>query len=225
MVAEKAGIMVHRFIWDYLDANTYVIETEMGLLIIDPTDSKAFWQLLDEKTTKTVNVILTHEHFDHINGLNRLRERGVCTVYAHERCSENIGSPGRNLSNIAEVIAQFGGILIPKGKKVPLYVCEPADAVFEGSLEFDWYGNKVQLFHTPGHSAGSICILLNGKILFSGDTIMNIPVITRFPGGSTEQYTQITVPKLKALIGQIEYVFPGHGDGGSLEDMLRKNGI
>ena len=36
-------------------------------------------------------VFLTHEHFDHINGLNKLRDKIPCTVYAHAVCSRNIG--------------------------------------------------------------------------------------------------------------------------------------
>lgn len=225
MVIEKAGIAVHRFTWDYLDANTYAIESGGDLLVIDPTDTLGFWRFLNERKIRTASVILSHEHFDHISGLNQLRERAVCTVYAHKNCSENIGDAGRNLSRLAEVIAQYRDGTIPEGKDAPMCLCEPADVTFEEKLPFDWHGHEVVLFHTPGHSQGSICAVLDGKLLFSGDTLMDTPAVTRLPGGNTKQYLEAAVPKLKMLAGRIEYVLPGHGDSGYPEKMLLRNGL
>ena len=226
--AEKAGVKVHRFVWDYLDANMYAVRARDELLIIDPMDTEEAWRFLDNQGGCSVSVLLTHEHFDHINGLNRLRSGWNCTVYAQSQCSENIGSAIRNLSSVAGAIAEYSGIKIPKGIQIPKYKCDPADITFEDELSFLWCGHRLEMFSTPGHSSGSACIVLDGKLLFSGDTLFRNPVVTRFPGGSTKQYEEITIPKLRELSGQIEYVFPGHGEGGTMDELLAQctgNGI
>lgn len=50
------------------------------------------------------------------------------------------------------------------------YSCQ-ADRSFEDHLTLEWQGNKIRLFECPGHSLGSICILVNNEILFSGDRL------------------------------------------------------
>lgn len=220
IVTEKLGIKVCRFVWNYLDTNMYTVQDGEDLLIVDPVDTDEVWRFLEKLGRGSVSVLLTHEHFDHINGLNRLRSGWNCTVYAQSQCSKNIGSAIRNLSSIAGVIAEYSGIEIPKGMQIPKYKCDPADVVFDDDLSFLWCGHRLEMFSTPGHSSGSACIVLDGKLLFSGDTLLRNPVVTRFPGGSTKQYEEITIPKLRELSGQIEYAFPGHGEGGTMDELM-----
>lgn len=64
---------------------------------------------------------------------------------------------------------------------------------------------------TPGHTAGSCCIIWNDTTVFTGDSLLlNTPTITRLPGGSTKQYKNITLPFLKSLPRDM-FVLPGHG--------------
>ena len=71
---------------------------------------------------------------------------------------------------------------------------------------------------TPGHSPGSICILINDKYIFSGDSLVDgNKVITRLPGGSRKDYNQITKPFLEGL-SEDSIIFPGHGQEGCIKD-------
>lgn len=64
---------------------------------------------------------------------------------------------------------------------------------------------------TPGHSKGSCCIEVDSKYVFTGDSlIQDIPVITRYPGGSMEEYERQTVPYLEKL-SEEAFIMPGHG--------------
>lgn len=71
---------------------------------------------------------------------------------------------------------------------------------------------SVELLHTPGHTLGSVCVLLGGRHLFSGDTL--------FPGGpgkttSPEQFAQIMESVERRLFDVLPdetWVYPGHGD-------------
>lgn len=74
---------------------------------------------------------------------------------------------------------------------------------------------QVQVIHTPGHTPGSICLLV-GKALLTGDTL--------FPGGpgrtrtheDLETEIESIVTRLHALEGET-LVLPGHGAGTTIE--------
>ncbi|MBO6266423.1 MAG: hypothetical protein J6M57_10515 [Acidaminococcaceae bacterium] len=59
--------------------------------------------------------------------------------------------------------------------------------------------------------------------MFSGDTLLPIPTVTRLPGGSTARFWEEDIPKLEKLANQIDMVFPGHEMPGRLKDMLAMN--
>ena len=204
------------FISGFLDTNTYLLEEDEHLLVIDPADHAVVLERCRDATS--VTVLLTHEHFDHIAGLNQLR--GVCApscvVIAGETCSERIQDPKANLSAYADVLAQLGGKQIPEHWSP--FFCKAADITFEDRYAFRWMGHEVELFSAPGHSAGSCCILLD-DMLFVGDTVLENNLMVKFPGSSKKLYRSVTVPLLEKLLtgtlapeNRITHVYPGHGD-------------
>lgn len=91
------------------------------------------------------------------------------------------------------------------------YSCE-ADEIFNGKKEWNFESHKIVMQETPGHSKGSICILVDEEILFSGDTLVTgHETILRLPGGSKKDFASITLPYLESLDREI-MVYPGHGE-------------
>lgn len=209
---ELDGRKVHLFVWDYIDSNTYIMTEERSALVVDPVDVKEFWDFINERSINRADVVLTHEHFDHISGLNELRQKIACTVYAHKKCSENIGIATRNLSSAANVLEQVSEKVQRKEIPFSSFVCTPADVVFDETYRFYWNGYEVELAHTPGHSAGSICMILDGEKLFSGDTLLAVPTITRLPGGNKRIFQEVTLPWLQEKMAVVKWILPGHGD-------------
>jgi glyoxylase-like metal-dependent hydrolase (beta-lactamase superfamily II) len=72
---------------------------------------------------------------------------------------------------------------------------------------------RLRTIHTPGHTPGSICFLLEGSpILFSGDTLFpGGPGATKFPGGDFSMIIDSIERKLLPLPAETQ-VLPGHGD-------------
>jgi glyoxylase-like metal-dependent hydrolase (beta-lactamase superfamily II) len=71
---------------------------------------------------------------------------------------------------------------------------------------------RLHTIHTPGHTPGSTCFLLQGRpVLFSGDTLFpNGPGNTSLPGGNFDQIIESIDRRLFTLPGDL-LVLPGHG--------------
>jgi len=71
-------------------------------------------------------------------------------------------------------------------------------------------GLTLGLFHTPGHSQGSVSILIE-DVLFSGDTLFNFSIgRTDLPGGSYEELISSIKNKI-LILPENTRVLSGHG--------------
>lgn len=226
------GFQIQQYTWDIIDSNSYLITSGTSGLLIDAIDSPELVEAL--LPIEDLTVILTHCHFDHICGLNIIRERIPHTiVYSSCQCSDNITSSSRNLSSAGNAFVAFylnQGMddeqkiaNIDKCHCIEPFCCAPADKCFEGETSFVWQGHMVSLSQVYGHSSDSLIAVIDGKYIFSGDTLLPIPTVTRFPSGSTARFWKETVPRLKEM--PVECVFPGHGSPGKLTDMLAVNQV
>lgn len=204
-------MLIEKFTTGFLDTKTYFIEKDGHLLIIDLADHAAVLEKCREAST--VTVLLTHEHFDHISGLNRIRDlrASSCRVIAGATCSERIQDEKGNLSSYADVLAELGGKQIPEHWSP--FACKAADITFENQYAFRWMGHAVEMFSAPGHSAGSCCIVVD-DLLFVGDTVLENNLMVKFPGSSKKLYRSVTAPLLEKLLlgNRVSCVYPGHGN-------------
>ena len=82
---------VEKFVSGFLDTNTYLLKEDRHLLIIDPADNTAVLERC--RDAATITVLLTHEHFDHISGLNwiqALQRILTCDHYKQVNVKQNI---------------------------------------------------------------------------------------------------------------------------------------
>ena len=188
------------------DVNSYCLMHNRHVIVIDPV-------LTDElKQYLALNVIdfaiLTHEHYDHICCVNDFQKEYGAPVLCGEKAVLGLSDPSINMSRYVEFLAT----VIPFGShdvESTEYKCV-ADNALSDEQFIEWQGHSLLIKDTPGHSKGSICILLDNQYLFSGDTLFkDYPTATRMPGGSTKEYRKITVPWLDSLPQDI-LVYPGH---------------
>lgn len=213
-------IKVYKYVMPVISSNMYIMVVGDQALIIDPHINNDAIYLLSESGVKKITIILTHEHFDHISGVNMFRLKWECVVYGSKECSERITDSTKNLS------AFFMAIFIEKTKDErelmkdffdENYVCK-VDVSFEMNYDILFANMMVKLIQTPGHSPGSICVLINDRYIFSGDSLVDgNKVVTKLPGGDRKVYNEITKPFLESLSGETE-VFPGHGEEGYIRD-------
>ena len=208
---------IHCAIDERFGVNSYVIEENNHCFLIDPLLTDDLVKLVSELIVDFA--VLTHEHYDHISGVNEIKQRFGTKVICGEQAAERLKDPRLNLSRFQDYIVQ----VIPFGNGQTgseEYSCMADETVADGQI-ICWEEHRLLFKETPGHSAGSISVLLDNEALFSGDTIFkDYPTATRLPGGSTKQFRQITEPWLNTLPQNI-MVFPGHGDAFLLKERYK----
>lgn len=183
--------------------NCYVVAPERGgpALVIDaPPDPKGVGELLRVNDLTPVGLLLTHAHVDHLGGAGSVvRDFGV-TAYLHPDDGWLAASPEDQLR------ALFG--MVPPGDYAPPETYE--DLAHDQLL--DLAGLPIRVIHTPGHTPGHCCFLLEGEgTLFSGDQLFAGSVgRTDLPGGDWDTLMDSMQGRILSLDDDIE-VLPGHG--------------
>lgn len=210
-------IFIYRSIYAPVKSNMFVIVLRHDAIIIDPNKNEQLLNLLRAHNIRHAHVMLTHEHYDHVSGVEWLKEEIKTDICCQKNAAQELSvcRPHSPLL-VAFVLAQQdkadGGNRYVTFKKSYRSYAFRADKTFDkrdsvniGNLHFD-------VRSTPGHSQGSACYILDNHILFSGDSLLkNTPVIVRFQGGNEEDYRKVTLPFLRSLPRDM-IVMPGHGD-------------
>lgn len=210
---------IETYTYEVIDSKMYVMTEGKRALVIDPCISETAVGHLKEQNIDDVLIILTHEHYDHMSGIELFRNAfDSCTVLCSEACNTYMQRPTRNGSKYFKALFIDKTLeLIEEAEKVQP-VSYTADELFTGEKRFDWQGHDVFIRETPGHSPGSSCIIVDEEFLFTGDSLLkNDPVITRLPGGNRKIYNEEALPYLLSLSGDL-MVFPGHGESGVLHE-------
>ena len=155
-------------------------------------------------------IFLTHEHTDHTWGVNALLERYPSVkVICSELCKEA-------LPREAKAYFQFY-----YDDPNYTYNVKRIDLTTDNlNWKLNWSGHIITFVSTPGHSPGSVCIVID-DLVFGGDTLMPFkPFIKKRSGGSMNQFKE-SVNKMVNSFPEDSLVFPGHGDCMPLNRVLR----
>lgn len=184
----------------------YVVEENGHAIVIDPcinTDPA--------DGLKVDYLISTHEHYDHISGVNEWKYVTGAPLLCSKACAANIKNPRKNMSRYFDVfcsIQTWTPIENMKRKSFE-YSCE-ADLVFEDHMTFCWQGHNITVLEIPGHSMGSIGIDIDHTDFFSGDSLLeNCEIELRFPGGSIQKWERIGKKRIEAIPDGMK-IWPGH---------------
>lgn len=202
---------------NFININSYVLIYKNFSIVIDPNNIDEIEKAING--TKLEYIFLTHEHFDHIMAVDKLREKYNAKLIAQKFTSNNIQSSSKNLSKFSEIIFEF--MKKTTNSKIEEIIVNKADIEYEDTYELYWHGKVFFFKHTPGHSEGSSCICID-NFLFSGDSLFE-NVETSFLGGKKTklEYCNITLPFFNSLDKNM-IVFAGHYDSFILEKGINK---
>jgi len=192
-----------------LPTNCYLLTDDVTgeTAIIDPgfEDEKLTNAVLAAGSKNIKSILLTHGHFDHIMGVRKMKELTNAKVYIY---SDDMMFTTDNSLNLSTMAMPF---------PMPTFTADVAlndgDEITLGSL-------KIHVMHTPGHTVGGCCYIVEDAI-FSGDTLMKCSCgRTDFPTGSHPQILE-SLSQLKSLEGDY-HIYPGH-EGETTLEYERKN--
>ena len=162
--------------------------------VVDPAwDVPAVLRLAEESELKIQHILVTHAHPDHINGLEELLEATDARVYMQRD----------EVDYMNEIAARFGvSTEFMKQRSTNFKAISGSEKLPIGSL-------SVQCLHTPGHTPGSQCFLVE-ESLVSGDTLfINACGRVDLPGGDPEKMWW-SLNKTLAALGDETILYPGH---------------
>lgn len=196
-------MQLYTFALGPVGTNAYLLvnEQKQGLFFDPGANSPKVLEFITEHEIKVLAILLTHAHFDHIGGLEQLRKETGAAVYIHKNESAWLGDPLLNGSGRA-----------PWNQFIREAICSPADVLIEheGMLQIGAF--TLQLFHTPGHSPGSISYYFEEEeLVICGDTLFKQGIgRTDLLEGSYSLLMSSIQNKLLTLPDKTT-VYPGHG--------------
>jgi hydroxyacylglutathione hydrolase len=198
--------------------NCYLLEGEHTILIDAgvPGQMSTFLKELEKSGVQPEDielVILTHGHIDHIGLAKEIKELSGCKVAIHQQDREWLES---GKSPIPPGISLFGKLVKILGKLMPEMTTAPiaADIVItDAGLSLHDYGIPGRVIHTPGHSPGSVSVLLDSGEAFVGDLAANTPLKRLRPGlpDFADDLGLLKESWKKLLKEEVRLIYPGHG--------------
>ncbi len=195
-------IIVERIPNKPINSNSFVVysEANSSCIVIDPgsEDSADLITFINHKSLLPEYIILTHEHFDHIWGVNKLKETFDSKIVCSTDCAMKIIDKKKNMSVFYNQVG---------------FETYPADILIDDENNcLSWNGTQLEFILTPGHTNASICILINNN-LFTGDTLIkNLKTVTKLPGGSKSILKDSLSHLHEKFSGKQIKIYSGHGD-------------
>lgn len=156
-------------------------------------------------------ILLTHGHADHAGSALALRELTGAPVAVHRLDAPMVLS-GRQGALVPTCAAGFFlGLLYGRKRSAQFPPLRP-DILIEDTLGLNEYGIRGEVRHTPGHTRGSVSVLLG-----NGDAIVGDLVFPAFPTGNpgllffADDLQEVRASLGKVLAFQDGWIYPGHG--------------
>lgn len=189
-----------------LDTNTYIVSDGKDCIIIDAGNTaQSILQVLKKHDWTAKYLILTHGHYDHIFYADEIRKTTGAQLIIHSDDVEFLENPFFNGAAMFE----------PTTVSRPEKTVSTDETLEVGSM-------KVKFIHTPGHTPGCMCILVENS-LFTGDTLFSGSIgRTDFPGGDFAEIIDSIKTKLLTLDESV-VVYPGHGPKSTIAKEKKTN--
>jgi hydroxyacylglutathione hydrolase len=200
-------VTVKQLVFNGFQVNTYILWDETKECVIidaansDTAEDLQLTETIEKEHLNPICHINTHCHVDHVLGGSFIEKKFGLGVSVHpeskaflSKASEQAAMYGFSLKSTAN-ITQF----LNEGEKVK-------------------FGNsELEIAYTPGHAAGSICLINHeNKFVITGDVLFRDSIgRTDLPTGDFDVLKQSIENKLFKL-PDVYTVYPGHGPGTSI---------
>lgn len=196
----------------YAEVTATVVFTDEGAVLVDtlpfPQETRAIRDFVSQRRARTLYVINTHSHADHVYGTYLFPE---AVVIAHYRCRQlmerhaeaSLEEARKQTPQLADVVIRFPELLFNEGMTLRIG------------------GKTIELNYSPGHSRDMITVhVLEDRLMIASDTVMPVPYIV---GGNLDDMV-LSLAAIKQR--NLENLVQGHGSillRGEIEETLDAN--
>ena len=209
METGKAGIITIRV--GVIEANCYILfdRSSKNTFVIDPGgDGALIEEALKGNGLKTLYIVNTHAHFDHVSANSELKEATGARIVLH---GDDVGL----LAEAHEHAVIWGVKVGPQP--------EP-DIIMEDGSTFKAGSITIEVLHTPGHTPGGVCLYYkDAGVIFTGDTLFAGSIgRTDLEGGCSEDLLKSIKNRLLPLDDNV-IILPGHGPASTIGEEKELN--
>lgn len=186
-------------------ANCYLLMTDGHAAVVDPSPSVIkLMEVIRARGVTLEKILLTHGHFDHITAIDTLRDATDAEVWIHEDDAELLTDAHKN--------AFYKFFQTER-------VWRPAEHTVKDGDVLTLGNETIKVIHTPGHTMGSVCFLLEDGRLLTGDTLF-ARGYGRYDlyGGNVSMLFE-SLAKMRELPQDLR-ILPGHGAEATLAAAL-----
>ena len=211
-------------------SNSYLISANQINILVDSGKLKVYNRLrkninsLSSEKQRIDYLFLTHTHYDHCQNAQRLKQEKHCKIIvgSGEAAFCNTG-----YTPVPNGTFMFTRFMVAVGKKYLKhrlsYTPFEVDIAINRSFDFINHGLNIEIISSPGHSAGSACIIVDNEIALVGDTLFGIFPRSVFPPFA-DDLSEMVKSWEKLLQTDCRIFLPGHGNPISRE-LLQKEFI
>lgn len=207
--------------------NTCYVIKEKGVIMVDggpPRMKKTFLKQLKKSSIDPEDIkliVLTHGHFDHVGSAKELKEITGAKIAIHEKDRLDLET---GIMHWPKGVTTWGKISSSLFKhllknKMAFPTVKPDIVLGDYGLLLNEYGISGKIVYTPGHTLGSVSVLLDSGELFAGCLAHNKLPLTTHPALPIYAHNIDLVKESwkKVIKAGAKMIFPGHGKPFSIE--------
>jgi hydroxyacylglutathione hydrolase len=167
-------------------SNVFLLTNGEKNILIDTSVSR-LWKRIQKRLNKSgINkidyLILTHAHFDHAANANRIKNKFNAQVIVQREEADYLLKGDNVLPEGTTVFTKplvniFGKLFFSRVKYEP---CK-YDILVDSLLDLKNFGFNAYLMHTPGHTIGSMSLIIDNEVAIVGDTMFGVFKWSVFP--------------------------------------------
>ena len=198
-------------------SNAYLVANKGHVILIDAGMKRkehkviAALRRMDISTHDIKLIILTHAHYDHCGSLKALKDITKARILVHKAeaacLTQGYCEVPQGTMWFSKALSFIGRNL---AKKLVKYEAVAPEITISERFDLHEFGINGYILPTPGHTAGSISVIIEDKHAIMGDTLFHVVKHSVFPPYANDQKALLRSWKQLLEIG-CEHFYPGHG--------------